>query len=624
MTFLAFGLILGGALGAAFLAAVRSWPAPRREVRVTISPNSITARRALTLANPSLSREHRPFPGSPDDAAWPERAPTSSPSGQAGAAPTAVPAPSMRTRVPEAPGLGLAIVAAVAVDGGHWATARGLPDDPFHGPGPAPASATATPAGSSVAVAVKPACVAVPVTRAMTAMLDVGASPERLVRPRLPVEPARPTLAGTAVGLTVTGSGAAEAAGAVGAAEAVGPGEPDATPVPAQAGALPSASADATADPCSNQRAAAHERCAAATTARERSLAAAAAARDAKRTFDALQEQVDRAQALSDPKAVVAAKAALRDQFRKEDAAAATPDDSEAAARRWLHGISQANRDVRSARLLVETGTAELRERLVTVERLAREADAARILADRADEACRIAREELARCEEHVAATTPVPAPEDQHPFAGIWPTQQDLTPFRSPQDTPADALAGQSAILRLVRGDRAARDRVVATVAGSDPAAAATWQIRITALSDAIVARAIEAGYLVLPDDDAFWGLFSDPERREIVEALAALGFRFDGLGGFADDRVPATRDLSLAVGYAGLDRMRIRTWPREAEITSLYSRAAVAADEWLVWAARDLELGSLMSALGSRAAGLSAIWDAWGRIRPALLATD
>jgi hypothetical protein len=137
-------------------------------------------------------------------------------------------------------------------------------------------------------------------------------------------------------------------------------------------------------------------------------------------------------------------------------------------------------------------------------------------------------------------------------------------------------------------------------------------------------VARAIEAGYLILPEDDAFWGLFSDRERREIVEALAALGFRFDGLGGFAGDRVPAARDLSLAVGYAGLDRMRIRIWPQGGELAGLYARATVAADEWLAWVARDLELGPLTAALGPRAAGLRAIWDAWGRIRPALLATD
>ena len=576
IAFLALGLILGGALGAAFLVAAHSGLAPRREVRVTIAPNSIGCRRAATLATPSRFRDQHPLPGSPDDAAWPERPATMTPMMFAARSQATVPVPPMRTRVPV------------------------VPD-------PDPVAAA-----SSVAVAIETAPIAAPGTGAMTATLDVGASPDLFVRPRLPVAPGRPVLASTAVGLAVASDGATKG------------GAPDPSRTAETSGADPAATAHPAIDPCADPRAMAKERCAAATSARERSQAAAATARDAQRAFDALREQVHRARELSDPRAVDAAKAALREQFRAEDAAAATPDASEAAARRWLHGINQVNADVRAAASLVESGTAEMRERLVALDRLTLEADAARISADGADDECRIAREELARCEEQVAASTPAPTPEAPHPFAGIWPTQPDVTTFRSQESVPEDELAGQSAILRIVRGDRVARDRVVAAVAGADPAAVAEWQIRITALSDAIVARSIEAGYLALPEDHPFWGLFADRERREIVEALASLGFRYDGLGGFADDRVPATRDLSLAVGYAGLDRMRIRSWPREGEIAALYSRAVVAADEWLVWAARDLELGPLMSALGPRAAGLSAIWDAWGRVRPALLATD
>ena len=610
--FLAFGLLLGGALGAAFLAVVRSGPAPRREVRVTISPNSIVARRAVTLSDPAPLWDRRPPPGSPDEAAWPDR-PVEVPQAAAVVAPQAfVTAPPIRTRVLMDPVLVPATAVAVAIDTGSGTTVGGsLPVDRLCSPGPARATA-AGPAGSSVAVAVKPALVAVSGTSAMTAILGVGASPERLVRPRDPVEPDRLSLAKTAVGVAVARAGETE--GDV----------PDPSPAEATTGSRPGVPAAASVDPCADPRAAVGERCDAADVARERSQVAANAAREAQRALDALREQVDRARELSDPRTIAAAKAALRDQFRAEDAAAATPDDSEAAARRWLQGIDKANTDIRSAVRLVESGSAELDERLPAVERLALDANAARISAESADEKCRMAREELARCEEHVAETTPAAVPESPHPFAGIWPTQQDMTPFRSPQDASGDALAGQSAILRVVQGDRAALDRVVAAVAGSDPAAVANWQIRITALSDAIVARAIEAGYLVLPEDDAFWGLFSDGERREIVEALASLGFRFDGLGGFAGDRVPAARDLSLAVGYAGLDRMRIRIWPQGGDLAGLYSRATVAADEWLAWAASDLELGPLTAALGPRAAGLGAIWDAWGRIRPALLATN
>jgi hypothetical protein len=164
-----------------------------------------------------------------------------------------------------------------------------------------------------------------------------------------------------------------------------------------------------------------------------------------------------------------------------------------------------------------------------------------------------------------------------------------------------------------------------VATLAAGDRQAdAPTWQLRLTALMDAVDARAIEDGYLDLPEDDGFWGLFEHRERREIVGALSALGYRFDGLRGFADGRVPAARDLSLAVGYAGLDRMRIRRWPQEQELGTLFARASVAADEWLVDQADDLALGRMVDALGARAADLADVWNAWGRLRPALLAAD
>ncbi|HEY4190223.1 MAG TPA: hypothetical protein VGM28_07370, partial [Candidatus Limnocylindrales bacterium] len=139
-----------------------------------------------------------------------------------------------------------------------------------------------------------------------------------------------------------------------------------------------------------------------------------------------------------------------------------------------------------------------------------------------------------------------------------------------------------------------------------------------------AVTARAIEDGYLDMPDDDTFWSMFPPRESREIVAALSALGFRFDGAGGFADERVPAQRDLSLAVGYAGLDRMRIRNWPREQELAELYRNADVAADEWLAHNAGDLTLGEMVDALGPRAGNLADVWNAWGRVRPLLLSPD
>ena len=83
-----------------------------------------------------------------------------------------------------------------------------------------------------------------------------------------------------------------------------------------------------------------------------------------------------------------------------------------------------------------------------------------------------------------------------------------------------------------------------------------------MTGLVGAIVAQAIEASIIDVPDEPAFWEPFTRSQRRDIVAALASLGYHFDGLGGFSDGRVPSQRDLSLAVGYAGLDPMRQRPW--------------------------------------------------------------
>jgi hypothetical protein len=175
--------------------------------------------------------------------------------------------------------------------------------------------------------------------------------------------------------------------------------------------------------------------------------------------------------------------------------------------------------------------------------------------------------------------------------------------------------------ILRLVRGDRSALNGLVAQLAGDNADARKRWQLSLADLVDAILGRSIEAAALTFPLEHPFWGGFNRAQNRDITAALASLGFRFDGLGGWADERVPTQRDLSLAVGYAGLDPMRVRPWPTEAEIGDLFKEVAVAADEYLAEAAGGLTLGELVSMLGRRADALTEVWNEWPRLRPLLL---
>ena len=407
---------------------------------------------------------------------------------------------------------------------------------------------------------------------------------------------------------------------------------------PAATAAFPAAQPGA--DPCGTTRVLMEERCAVASTAAEQARIAADALREAQRAYDTLRERVERAQADADPRGIAAAKDALHREFRAATARSKGADDTEAAAREWLTQINELNIRARDALRLAEAGSAELRAALPRLERMGVEADAARISAEMAESTCHEARVQLAACEEietvaRMAAASPAPAapaPPAEIGVAGIaeapvgeapaddW----DISPGSFERQMPAAALGAYPVIVRILRGDREARDRFVATVAAGDAEAERAWQTRTDQLIGAITARAIEDGYLDTPDDDTFWSLFAPGESREVVAALSALGYRYDGAGGFLDERVPAQRDLSLAVGYAGLDRMRIRNWPREQELSELYRNATVASDEWLVHHAGDLTLGEMVDALGLRAGNLAEVWNAWGRVRPALLAQD
>jgi len=161
---------------------------------------------------------------------------------------------------------------------------------------------------------------------------------------------------------------------------------------------------------------------------------------------------------------------------------------------------------------------------------------------------------------------------------------------------------------------------RIAATLAAGEVAAESQWQLHLAALVDAVRAQAIDSAAMTFPAD-GFWGPFTQTQCREVTAAMAALGYRYDGLGGFADGRVPGQRDLSLALGYAGIDPMRIRIWPTEAELPRLFAEVEVDAGRFLAEAAGDLTLGEMIDLLGRRAEELSALWNAWGRVRPLLL---
>jgi hypothetical protein len=367
--------------------------------------------------------------------------------------------------------------------------------------------------------------------------------------------------------------------------------------------------------PCAESRRLSDERCELAVRARAQAGAAEETHRAAQRAYDVHEAAAETAAAAADPRAVRRAKDEAQARFRAGRAGASTSEAVEAAARDWLLEINRINNEAREANTTLTRERAGAAAIAVDLERIAVGADAARIAAETAEAVCLAAREALAACEEAEAGGVVghLPSLPSQAPTGD---TAEDGDPLAAALGT-----AGDPRIFRLLRGDRTALTDLVTAMAGEDPMDRRRWQTAFADLVDAILADSIAGGSLDFPSDHPFWGPFTLEQDREITAALSSLGYRFDGLGGWVDGRVPSQRDLSLALGYAGLDPMRIRQWPTEGEMSELFRDVQVAAAEHLAANAGDLTLGELVSMLGRRADGLAEVWNHWGQIRPLLL---
>ncbi len=617
-TFLALGLLLGVACGAAIIEVLRARPPAPREVRVTVAPNAIHARFPATLSDPTASLESGgPAAGGPGDQRWhddpPEPAPTDG-GRRADDQPVTVAATA-----------GVAAVAERDANAGSGTPVPSRPQPLWLSPPP-----TAEAALVPVPMSIEPD----PLTAALRSTAAKVAT-VAMAGPRSGEAPLHPMAAASGAMST---EGAAAAAGLAAGIAAVSraEGEPGGAGVMSAAstgGAAAPAASEPDTGPCADERRVADERCAVATRARAGAETAAETLRAAQRTHDEHMAAAEAGAAAADPRAVRTAKEAAQQRFRDARAKAATRDDVEGAARAWLAEINEINHDTREATARVERSRAAATALAMTLERLAVEADATRISAEQADEACIAAREALATCDEArnleaaAAARMATPAPAAVEPPGA--PADEGRIAAATPVPEAEFALggsmgsrAGQDALLlRILRGDHGALQHAVARLAGPEPESARHWQTMLGGLAEALIARSIEASAFDFPHDHFFWGPFNQAQCRDISAGLSSLGFRFDGFGGWVDDRVPSQRDLAMAVGYAGEDPMRIRKWPNDAETRVLLADVRVAADEYVAATAGGLTLGELVTLLGRRADGLTELWNEWGTVRPVLL---
>ena len=600
-SFLALGLILGLVTGAALVELFRARPAPAHEVRVTVAHDAIP-RRSATLADDAfIAAGPQPARGGPADR-------------RLAGAPAAAAAVDRRTNVryewPMAPTRRPSMAGAIPIGPGRRGPApipgrimepalplTGIPPDRESGP--------------------EAKMVGIPISGGDDPVLGAlrnGRSPEPASTPdtsrtapaALPADPpAPPPMAAPATAAQVV---ALETA--VGLLERPmpkrGPGGHSNTP----------ADDGAATDRCAEERRLADERCELATRARAQADAAVNALRLAQKSYDEHEAAAVTAAWKADPRAVHEAKDAAQGGFRSAVAAAGSPDQLEAAARDWLTEINRINNEAREATTTAAREHAAAREIGANLERLGLEADAARISAENADATCVAARQAVADCDERPS--------EDPSTFL-VPPVPVGAGAPRLEEDESlgqALEAGGEPRIFRLLHGDRQAMTSLVAALADkSDPDAKRRWQLQMASLIEAIVADAIEASALDFPPEHEFWGAFTRMQARDIANALSSLGYRFDGLGGWMDGRYPSQRDMSLALGYAGIDPMRVRHWPTEEGTAELFRDVSVAADEYLAGIAGDLTLAEMVAMLGRRADGLAEVWNHWGTIRPLLL---
>ncbi|MDP9483051.1 MAG: hypothetical protein M3P84_07500 [Chloroflexota bacterium] len=669
--FLALGGILGLLAGAALIAILRTRPPAPRQIRLTVTPGSVPVRPSRTTLgiDPFTPEARWVAHGEPSGLSrlGPEVAAATAlaggarngtlvrseaphdgpPTGPEEGAPTAAASPAGGT---ESVGIDIGsgpdpVLAAIAASGKRLAQRDGDREDVVvvvERPGePGPFETTEDGLGVAILEA------AIRARRAGTTAAAAGTA----------------TSGATSAAASTAGRDDADVTGSVAVmtrpaqAGATNSHRPEARARGTGAGASGGQSGDrpagdgqaASAEPeqCAEARTTVDERCALAQRMRVTAGHAAELLREAQGTYDAHIAQAAAAEAIADTRAQRAAKDGAQNRFRTERARAGSREAVEQAARDWLQEINRINAAAR------EAGAALAREReaaaalQASIERLTIDADAARVQAESAEESCTLARKNLAACEEAVreAARAPGRGPSGGGPAgseevsggapAGVpAPTRVTRkaaaglasTPLPAPVEEEGALAAAvhagaNPAVMSLLTGDRTVLQRLVWELAGEDPVNQRRWQIQLADLIDAIVSRAIEACAFIFPEEHPFWEPFNRRQGRDIALALSSLGFRFDGLGGFADDRIPAQRDLSLALGYAGLDPMRVRRWPSEGEFEELYREVTVAADEYILGAAPGLTLGELVGILGRRADPLTEVWNAWAQIRPILL---
>ena len=369
--------------------------------------------------------------------------------------------------------------------------------------------------------------------------------------------------------------------------------------------------------PCAQPRAEVDSRCAEA----ERLTAASEFARDelreARRRHAELANRREADGHVRDRRFIAEQKAEAQNQYHAAVTRAADLAGIQDAAAAWLRSMDGINRRTREA----DHRARELDESVAELDRLMPnielKADGARISAESAEAACMDARRALAACEEQ-GSRAPIES-QGVESAAATAPVATDTsTPVAPNYSTGRDVVR---AARTLMNGNRDILLGLALRLADETGLEAGRLQLLLLELREKIAARALEDYALAFPDDHPFWSQFPSEAARDVVASLASLGFRFDGIGGWAEGRSPAMRDLALALSYCGYDPRSMRRPGGQAAVDALWEGTHVRGEEYLLALAPTLELNEVVTLLGGSANRLGEIWDIWGRLRPLLL---
>jgi len=191
--------------------------------------------------------------------------------------------------------------------------------------------------------------------------------------------------------------------------------------------------------------------------------------------------------------------------------------------------------------------------------------------------------------------------------------------------DGPSHTRMERDGAIRAARaltgGDRQTQLGLALRLAEETGLEAGRLQLLLIELREQIYLRALEEGFVAFPSEHPFWSQFPGSAGRAIANSLSTMGFRFDGVSGWADLRAPQARDLAVALSYCGYDARSMRRPAGQAAIDALWHGTTVRSEEYLLSFAPELTLSQMVTTLGERANRLSELWDIWGRLRPLLM---